>query len=39
MTLEPRVVDTGDVSYIDTQWYLGSSIPLSVVKCRTNWHS
>mgnify|MGYP001196725543 CR=1 FL=1 len=38
MTLEPKIIDSSDIRTIDTQWYLGKSIPLSVVKCRTNWH-
>ncbi|WP_175810630.1 hypothetical protein [Burkholderia cepacia] len=39
MKLQPQIIDPSDVGMLDTQWYLGSSIPLSVVKCRTNWHS
>ena len=39
MVLEPAIIDSSDISLIDTQWYLGASVPLSLVKCRTNWHS
>jgi hypothetical protein len=39
MTITPDVIDSSDINTIDTQWYLGSSVPLSVVKCRTKWHS
>lgn len=38
MTIQPAMIDSSDINTIDTQWYLGKSIPLSVVKCRTNWH-
>ena len=38
MTLEPKILDTSDVQAIDTQWYLGKSMPLSLVKCRTSMH-
>lgn len=38
MSLEPRILDTTDVTAIDTQWYLGQSMPLSLVKCRTSMH-
>lgn len=38
MSLEPAIVDSSDIGTIDTQWYLGRAVPLSVVKCRTNWH-
>jgi hypothetical protein len=38
MTVQPHIIDSSDINTIDTQWYLGKSIPLSVVKCRTNWH-
>lgn len=38
MVLEPKIIDSSDINTIDTQWYLGGSIPLSLVKCRTNWH-
>jgi hypothetical protein len=38
MTIQPEVIDPSDVSAITTQWYLGNTIPLSVVKCRTGWH-
>ena len=39
MTLEPSIIDPGDMSAIDTQWYLGRSMPLSLVKCRTSLHT
>ena len=38
MTLRPAIVDPADTSTIDTQWYLGRSMPLSLVKCRTSMH-
>jgi hypothetical protein len=39
MLLEPVIIDSSDINTIDTQWYLGNAVPLSVVKCRTSWHS
>ncbi|MGO7215259.1 hypothetical protein ACCS75_29805 [Rhizobium ruizarguesonis] len=38
MTLEPAIVDTTQIAGVDTQWYLGNSMPLSLVKCRTSLH-
>lgn len=38
MSLEPAIVDPSDVTSISTQWYLGQSVPLSLVKCRTSMH-
>jgi len=38
MSIQPTIIDSSDIQAIDTQWYLGKSVPLSVVKCRTNWH-
>ena len=31
-------MDTTQVDSIDTQWYLGNAMPLSLVKCRTSLH-
>jgi hypothetical protein len=39
MVQEPEIIDTCDITAIDTQWYLGQSMPLSLVKCRTSMHS
>jgi hypothetical protein len=38
MTLEPKIMDTTEINGIDTQWYLGNAMPLSLVKCRTSLH-
>ncbi|WFU53630.1 hypothetical protein QA639_28745 [Bradyrhizobium pachyrhizi] len=38
MTLEPKIMDTTEIDAIDTQWYLGNAMPLSLVKCRTSLH-
>lgn len=38
MTLRPAIVDPADTTSIDTQWYLGQSMPLSLVKCQTSMH-
>jgi len=38
MTIQPEVLDPGEVGALDTQWYLGSRMPLSLVKCRTSMH-
>ena len=38
MTQSPQVLDPSDISMVDTQWYLGASMPLSLVKCRTSMH-
>jgi hypothetical protein len=38
MTMQPEVIDPSNINAVDTQWYLGSSMPLSLVKCRTSWH-
>jgi hypothetical protein len=41
MVLQPAIIDPSDTSAIDTQWYLGGNMPLSLVKCRTRgrWKS
>lgn len=38
MSIQPQILDSSNINMIDTQWYLGGSMPLSLVKCRTGWH-
>jgi hypothetical protein len=38
MTQEPVFVGEVERNAVDTSWYLGSRMPLALVKCRTSWH-